>query len=97
MHPILFEIGPFTLRWYGTMIATACLVGYWVVRGEAQRNSIAVEKVEEFLLFAIVAAVIGARLYYVAFTEPEFSGTIHLRPWRSGGADLPFMELSWAG
>jgi len=71
MHPILLEIGPFTLRWYGTMIATACLVGYWVARGEAQRNSIAVEKVEEFLLFAIIVAVVGARLYYVAFTEPE--------------------------
>ncbi|CAD7842764.1 MAG: Prolipoprotein diacylglyceryl transferase [Olavius algarvensis Delta 4 endosymbiont] len=71
MHPILFEIGPFTVRWYGAMIATACLVGYWVAKGEAQRNSIAIEKIEEFLLYAITAAVLGARLYYVTFTEPE--------------------------
>jgi len=87
MHPILFEIGPFTLRWYGTMIATACLVGYWVARGEAQRKSIAVEKVEEFLLFAIVAAVIGARLYYVVFTEPELFWNDPLKAlavWRGG-------------
>ncbi len=70
MHPVLFQAGPLTLRWYGAMIATACLVGLWLAKKEAVRNGIAKERIEDFFLFAIIAAIIGARLYYVAFTNP---------------------------
>lgn len=34
MHPVLIEIGSFTIRWYGVMIATAVLVGLWLAGRE---------------------------------------------------------------
>jgi phosphatidylglycerol:prolipoprotein diacylglycerol transferase len=40
MHPILIQIGPLEIRWYGAMI-----------------------------LYAVIGAIIGARLYYVAFSD----------------------------
>ena len=40
MHPILIQVGPFTIRWYGVMIALACLVGFWLAGREAERKSI---------------------------------------------------------
>ncbi len=70
MHPVLLQVGPLTLRWYGAMIATACFVGLWLARKEAVRNGIEKERIEDFFLIAIIAAIIGARLYYVTFTDP---------------------------
>ena len=69
MHPILIQIGPLEIRWYGAMIATACLVGYWLAGREAERKGIGKDKFQEFFLYALIGAVIGARFYYVAFTD----------------------------
>jgi len=71
MHPVLISFGPFIIRWYGVMIALGCLTGLWLARREAERNGISKEKIEEFFLYAVICAVIGARLYYVAFTDPR--------------------------
>jgi len=69
MHPILLQIGSFTLRWYGVMIAAACLVGVWVAGREAERRGIGKGTIQDFSLYAIMGAILGARLYYVVFTE----------------------------
>lgn len=69
MHPVLVQVGDFTLRWYGVMIATACLVGVWIAGREAERKGIGKEKVQDFALYAIICAILGARLYYVVFTD----------------------------
>ena len=39
MHPVLIEIGSFTIRWYGVMIATADLVGLWLAGREGVRKA----------------------------------------------------------
>lgn len=70
MHPILIQLGPFTIRWYGAMIALACLVGFWLAGREAERKGIGKENIQQFFLYAIIGAVIGARLYYIAFADP---------------------------
>lgn len=67
MHPVLIQIGPLVIRWYGVMIAIACLLGLWVAGREAERKGIDREKTQDIFLYAIIGAVIGARLYYVAF------------------------------
>jgi phosphatidylglycerol:prolipoprotein diacylglycerol transferase len=69
MHPILIQIGPLTLRWYGAMIASAFLIGTWIANREAGRKGIGSEKIQDFFLYAIIGAIIGARLYYVAFSD----------------------------
>lgn len=70
MHPVFLQIGQLTIRWYGLMIAIACLTGLWIAQKEAKRNQIEVQKIENFFLFAVLFAIAGARFYYVAFTEP---------------------------
>jgi len=69
MHPLLIQIGPLEIRWYGAMIAMACLIGYWMAGREAERKGVGKEKFQAFFLYAVIGAVIGARLYYVAFTD----------------------------
>jgi len=54
MHPILAQLGPFAIRWYGAMIATACWVGLWLAGREAERKGIDKEKIREFVIYAIL-------------------------------------------
>jgi len=69
MHPVLIKLGPLVIRWYGLMIAVACLLGVWLAGKEAERKGINKEEIQDFFLYIIFGAVIGARLYYVAFTD----------------------------
>ena len=39
MHPVLIQIGPLVIRWYGVMIAIACLLGIWVAGIEDERKN----------------------------------------------------------
>ncbi len=39
MHPVLIQIGPLVIRWYGVMIAIACLLGIWVAGREDERKN----------------------------------------------------------
>ncbi len=71
MDPILMQIGPVTLRWYGMMIATACFIGLWLAKKEAVRKQIKVDEIEGFFFFAFLIAIAGARFYYVAFSDPS--------------------------
>jgi phosphatidylglycerol:prolipoprotein diacylglycerol transferase len=70
MHPVLVQIGPFVIRWYGAMIILACFVGLWLAKKEAEKNDIDPKKIDDFFLYAIIGAIIGARLYYILFSDP---------------------------
>ncbi|MBN1858561.1 prolipoprotein diacylglyceryl transferase [Candidatus Bipolaricaulota bacterium] len=69
MHPILAELGPVTIRYYGLMYVVAICVGMWLLSLEVKRKHIPLptERLFDLLLWVIPAAIIGARLYYVAF------------------------------
>ena len=51
------------------MIAIACFVAVWVAGKEGERKGIDKEKIGEFSLYAIIGAIIGARLYYEVFSN----------------------------
>ena len=53
MDPVLIDIGPLTIRWYGVMIAAACLTGLWVAGKEAERKGINKKTIQDISLYAI--------------------------------------------
>lgn len=69
MHPILVQLGPVTIRYYGLMYVIAICVGMWLLAMEVKRKRLplATERLFDLLLWVIPAAIVGARLYYVAF------------------------------
>lgn len=75
MHPVFIQIGTFTIQWYGVMIATAFLAGLWVAKKQGAENQINEETIDRFALVALISAVTGARLYYIAFTDPAIFWT----------------------
>jgi phosphatidylglycerol:prolipoprotein diacylglycerol transferase len=68
------QLGPFTLRWYGLLIATAVLVGLLLARRLARRRGIDPTLVSDLLPVLVVGAIVGARLYYVLLEWRHYRG-----------------------
>ena len=69
MHPIIFQIGPFALRYYGLMYALAALVGGWLLGKEVRRKGIRLTDDQRWnlVLLVLLGGILGARIYYVVF------------------------------
>ncbi|CAD5930893.1 Prolipoprotein diacylglyceryl transferase [Planktothrix tepida] len=65
--PIIFEIGPLSIRWYGLLIASAVLIGVSLSQYLASRRQIDPELIGDLAIWLVIAAIPCARLYYVAF------------------------------
>lgn len=75
MHPIAFHLGPFTIHWYGVMIALAFLFGLWTATLRARREKIPADKIADVTLWLMVGAIVGARIVYVTtYWREEFAG-----------------------
>ena len=86
MHPILFQLGPLTLRTYGALIALAFLAALrmakWAVRGRGLP--------EKFLMdlsvILVFAGLIGARVFYVLLNFSYYAAhpLDSLKVWEGG-------------
>jgi phosphatidylglycerol:prolipoprotein diacylglycerol transferase len=66
-NPILFSLGPISVKWYGVLIAAGFLLGAYLALKEARRLGWNQDHFFNVLLVALPAALAGARLYYVLF------------------------------
>ena len=86
MYPVLLKIGPLTLHTYGFLLAVGCLAGMAVAFKEAARKGLDPEKVLDLCFYCLIAGIISARLFFVAFNWEFFSGDLVeiFRVWRGG-------------
>lgn len=75
---IVIQIGPLVIRWYGLLIATAVLIGTVLAQREARRRGEDPEQLMNVAVIAIIAALVGARLYYVLFNWNYYGSN----PWK---------------
>jgi len=68
INPIAFSIGEINIYWYGILIAIAIILGLFLAKLKDKKFGIRFDEIEEFVLWAIPVSIIGARLYYVAFS-----------------------------
>jgi phosphatidylglycerol---prolipoprotein diacylglyceryl transferase len=68
-----FDIFGYRIAYYGMVIGFGMLLGWLMAEWMAKRTGQNTELYLDFALIAIVAAVIGARVYYVIFTLDEFA------------------------
>jgi phosphatidylglycerol:prolipoprotein diacylglycerol transferase len=64
---IAFQIGPLVVRWYGILMATAIVVGLWLGHRTARREGLPADDIISAGQWAILAGLVGARLYEVIF------------------------------
>ena len=71
--PILFSLGPLSVRWYGLLIVIGIILGTLLAFLEARRQEIDTERFFNVCMAAVILGVIGARAYYVAFNWDFYS------------------------
>ena len=73
MLPVIFYIGAHPVRAWGLLVALGIMAGLWLATKLAKKENIDSEKVLDFVLYAIVAGILGARLWEVVFSWENFS------------------------
>ncbi len=74
MHPIFIQIGDFSIRWFGVMMATGFLVAFFNMNYQAKREGIKEQIISDMLIWILVGGLVGARIAYViANWSTEFS------------------------
>lgn len=86
VNPVAFYIFGIPVYWYGIIICTGILAGLFVAMHFAKKSNQDPEIYSEFLIYALIGAIIGARLYYVAFAWDEYKDNlISIFATRQGG------------
>lgn len=72
MYPVLLDLGFYQLRSYGVFLAIAILTGVWFSAREARRKGLDPSVVTDGGWLIVGAGLVGARLYYIAFSHPAY-------------------------
>jgi phosphatidylglycerol---prolipoprotein diacylglyceryl transferase len=72
--PIIFEAGPFALRYYGLCIALGIAAGTWLTSRELARKGYDPALALDALFFVVPLGFIGARAYHVATDYDLYAG-----------------------
>jgi phosphatidylglycerol---prolipoprotein diacylglyceryl transferase len=73
ISPVLIDLwGPFQIRWYSLFYVSAFLIAGFILRKLARekRFLFSVEDVEQYIVWCLVGAVIGARVIYCFVYDP---------------------------
>lgn len=74
MHPVLFELGPLTVYSYGLFVVLACVVAVAVTLLLANRAGLPAARLADYALYGTLAALVGARVWYLALRPDEIGG-----------------------
>lgn len=110
---IALQIGPLAIHWYGVIIGVGIVLCYLYILSELHRRKLAEKPVDDMAFWLVLSGIIGARLYYVAFSWDYFGSYPMeiLKIWKGGlaihgaliGGGLAYLgymwrkKLSWRG
>jgi len=71
INPILIDLGPIRVSWYGLMYILGFLISYILVRYQMKKKDFGISRmeIENLYFYLIIGLVIGARLGYVIFYD----------------------------
>jgi len=69
IDPVIVQLGPFAIRWYGLMYLVGFLAGWWLMRWRALQpeSGWTREEVGDLLFYSALGVILGGRLGYVLF------------------------------
>ena len=73
ISPIIFEIGPFALRWYSMAYLIGILAGWWLASSRAKKYSLPLNKqnLEDIAFYITIGIILGGRIGYILFYGGE--------------------------
>ncbi|MCZ8513904.1 prolipoprotein diacylglyceryl transferase [Paenibacillus filicis] len=86
INPIAFSIGALSVHWYGIILGTAALVGLLLAVQEGKRFGIVPDFFMDLVLIGVPSAIVGARIYYVAFKWEDYKDNLGeiIAVWHGG-------------
>lgn len=86
MDPIAFSIFGIEVYWYGIIICMGIIGGLLIAMHFAKKAHQDPEVYSEFLIYCLIGAIIGARLFYVVFAWEEYKDNLwSILALREGG------------
>lgn len=73
MSAIAFELGPFTVRWYGILIVSGIMVAILMCRRLSSGYGYTMDDIMDVALVTVPLGILCARAYYVAFSWGYYS------------------------
>ena len=72
IDPIIFQIGPLAIRWYGMMYLLGFAAAYFLINHLSRMRNLDLSKdgVSDLLFYGVLGVVLGGRLGYVLFYNP---------------------------
>jgi phosphatidylglycerol---prolipoprotein diacylglyceryl transferase len=69
VDPVLFHLGPLTVRWYGLFWAIGIYATLLIVQRIYKHEKLPVEWLDKLFLYTVIGAIVGARLGHCLFYE----------------------------
>jgi phosphatidylglycerol:prolipoprotein diacylglycerol transferase len=76
IDPVAFTLWGIEVYWYGIIICMGILAGLLIATWVAKKTNQNPDIYSELLIYALVGAIIGARLYYVAFSWDQYKDNV---------------------
>ena len=73
INRVAFSIGSFDIYWYAICIASGVILALLYANFNAKRFSVDIDKLLNCFIVGVITAILGARIYYVAFKWDYFS------------------------
>ncbi|MFA9559579.1 prolipoprotein diacylglyceryl transferase [Evansella sp. AB-rgal1] len=73
LNPVALDLGIIEVYWYGLLIGLGAFLAYLLANHEAKKRGLPKDMFADLLLFALPAAIVGARLYYVIFRWEHYA------------------------
>src|SRR5210317_1565269 len=67
VNPEIFQLGPFSVRWYGLLFATGSLTGYYIGERMLKSENVPQNWIDSAFFYIIIATIVGSRLGHVFF------------------------------
>jgi len=89
LSKIAFRIGNITVAWYGVLISCGVIAGLLIARHLAKKSGQDPDFYTDFLIYALIIGLLGARFYYVIFEWENYKDNlISVFDFRSGGLGI---------
>ncbi|RTQ50666.1 prolipoprotein diacylglyceryl transferase [Hymenobacter gummosus] len=102
VSPIIAQLGPFALRWYGLLFAAGFIIGSFILTHIYKAEKVSPRWVDVITIYMLIGTVLGARLGHVLFYDPDhyLSNPLEiLKIWEGGlashGATLGILLAVW--
>jgi phosphatidylglycerol:prolipoprotein diacylglycerol transferase len=86
LNPIAVSLGPIQVHWYGIILGLGALLGLMLAIREGKRFGIKADFFMDLVLIGVPSAIVGARIYYVAFKWDDYKNDLTeiIKVWHGG-------------